>query len=78
MNSQPGSLFASRNVRCLRCRCGEDRELDSGGLGTQPREWKEGGRGKESEVICKGEIIWSHNYACPRTSEIEKMLEINI
>ena len=33
---------------------------------------------KESEVICKGETIRSHNYACPRTSEIEKMLEINI
>lgn len=50
-------MVASGKVRCLRCRRGEDGELDSGGLGTQPREWKEGGRGKESEVICKGEII---------------------
>lgn len=50
-------MVASRKLRCLRCRRGEDEELDSGGLETQPREWKEGGRGKEYEVICKGEII---------------------
>lgn len=46
--------------------------------GTQPREWKEeGGRGKESEVICK-ERLYGTIIMRVRTSEIEKMLEINI
>lgn len=53
-------------------------ESDSGGLGAQPGEWKEGGRGKGIEVICKGEVIRSNNYAYPRTSEIEKTVEIKI
>ena len=52
--------------------------MDSGGLGAQPGEWKAGGRGKGTEVICKGQIIRSDNYAYPRTSEIEKTLEIKM